>query len=60
MTHIGHPLLGDPVYGKAADKRFPGGQALHARAIGFLHPYSGKYMELEAELPEYFKQNIEK
>ncbi|MCL2699009.1 MAG: RluA family pseudouridine synthase, partial [Defluviitaleaceae bacterium] len=55
MTHIGHPLLGDPVYGNGADKRFPNGQALHAKAIGFTHPGTGEYMELETELPEYFK-----
>jgi 23S rRNA pseudouridine1911/1915/1917 synthase len=58
MTHIGHPLLGDPVYGKNADKRFPGGQALHAKVLGFTHPYTGEYMQFETELPEYFKEYI--
>jgi 23S rRNA pseudouridine1911/1915/1917 synthase len=59
MTHMGHPLLGDPVYGKGADKRFPGGQALHAKALGFTHPHTSKYMQFEAELPEYFLKYIE-
>lgn len=58
MTHIGHPLLGDPVYGKNTDKRFPGGQALHAKILGFIHPYTEAYMEFETELPEYFLKYI--
>jgi len=58
MTHIGHPLLGDPVYGKGSDIRFPGGQALHAKVLGFTHPHTGEYMEYEAALPEYFLKYI--
>jgi len=58
MTHIGHPLLGDPVYGRNADKRFPGGQALHAKNLGFTHPHTEEYMEFETDLPEYFFKYI--
>ncbi len=50
-AHIGHPVLGDDVYGKA----FKGleGQCLHAKKIGFIHP-NGEYMEFDSELPQYF------
>ncbi len=55
MASIGHPLLGDHVY--APGKRSPfslQGQTLHAMTIGFQHPSTGKYLEIEAPLPEYF------
>jgi 23S rRNA pseudouridine1911/1915/1917 synthase len=55
MAHIGHPVLGDPVYGTPA--RGLNGQALHAAKLGFVHP-DGRYMEFEAELPEYFREYI--
>lgn len=53
MKYIGHPLVGDKVYGP---KRVIGstGQFLHARTIGFIHPRTGKYMEFSHELPSYF------
>ena len=56
MTSIGHPLVGDPVYGHAAS-RVPGGpefqrQALHARRLGLVHPDSGKPMIWKSPLPE--------
>ena len=55
MASIGHPLLGDAVYGP---KKCPGknlqGQTLHAMVLGFIHPRTGAYMEFEAPLPEYF------
>ena len=52
MSYIGHPVLGDDVYGKP----FKGidGQCLHAKKIGFIHPVSHEYMEFDSELPEYF------
>ena len=53
MSHLGHPLAGDTVYGAAADKRLQG-QCLHARVIGFIHPVTGEYMEFSSDLPEYF------
>lgn len=51
-SYLGHPILGDDVYGKA----YKGckGQCLHARKIGFIHPSSGVYMEFTSDLPEYF------
>lgn len=55
MADMGHPVLGDPVYGPRKCP-FPGliGQTLHARTLGFLHPRSGEYLEVQAPLPEYF------
>jgi len=69
LAHIGHPLLGDPVYGQTTQSRLnattykalPAGlreallafkrQALHARALGLIHPHSGKAMQFECDLP---------
>lgn len=54
MASIGHPLLGDTVYtGRKAPVHLEG-QVLHAMTIGFVHPRSNTYMEVEAPLPEYF------
>ncbi|MBO4523055.1 MAG: RluA family pseudouridine synthase [Ruminococcus sp.] len=52
LSYIGHPVLGDDVYGKP----YKGieGQCLHARKIGFIHPTTNEYMEFESELPDYF------
>lgn len=52
LAYIGHPVLGDDVYGKPYKNLV--GQCLHARKIGFIHPSTGKYMEFVSELPEYF------
>ena len=60
MTYIGHPLLGDPVYGPKNQPIKLEGQALHARVLGFLHPRSGEYMEFEAPLPPYFEALLER
>ena len=54
MSYIGHPVAGDPVYGPKKVITELGGQCLHAGLIGFKHPRSGKYIELESELPDYF------
>ena len=55
MASIGHPLLGDTVYGpKSSSFLHPTGQTLHAKTLGFIHPRTGKYMEFNAPLPEYF------
>lgn len=59
MAHIGHPLVGDPVYGYKKQKFKLEGQMLHAKRLGFIHPSTGKYMEFDTELPEYFKKVIE-
>lgn len=58
MSYIGHPVLGDEVYGKP----FPGieGQCLHAGKIGFVHPATFEYMEFESELPQYFLDVLRK
>jgi 23S rRNA pseudouridine1911/1915/1917 synthase len=60
MASIGHPLLGDTVYGPSKDSFHLEGQALHARVLGFIHPTTGKYMEFEAPLPEYFTDLLKK
>ncbi len=60
MSSIGHPLLGDTVYGPAKCPFSLQGQTLHARILGFIHPTTGKYMEFEAPLPDYFKNLLEK
>ena len=61
MASIGHPLLGDDVYGPSRCP-IPGltGQTLHAMTLGFIHPETGTYMEFEAPLPEYFENLLEK
>lgn len=58
MAYLGHPVLGDTVYGKP----YPGltGQCLHAKKIGFIHPVSGRYLEFDSPLPEYFQNIISK
>ncbi|MBQ9563761.1 MAG: RluA family pseudouridine synthase [Lachnospiraceae bacterium] len=58
MASIGHPLLGDPVYGKRKEyQQF--GQVLHAKVFGFIHPTTGEYMEFEAPLPPYFTRLLQ-
>lgn len=54
MSYIGHPIVGDPVYGYKKQRFDTKGQLLHARILGFVHPRTGQYMEFEAPLPEYF------
>lgn len=58
MAHIGHPLLGDAVYGPKKAQFALEGQTLHAMLLGFVHPSTGRYMEFEAPLPEYFEKLI--
>lgn len=60
MASIGHPLLGDAIYGNGKSSWKLQGQTLHAAIIGFLHPSTGKYMEIEAPLPEYFETLLKK
>ena len=54
MAHLGHPLLGDLVYGAKGNPYNLTGQTLHAGILGFKHPVTGKYIETSAPLPEYF------
>ena len=61
MASIGHPLVGDSVYGP---QKSPfgnlEGQTLHAKVFGFIHPSTGEYMEFEAPLPKYFEDLLKK
>lgn len=58
LAYIGHPILGDDVYGRT----YKGldGQCLHARKIGFIHPTTGEYLEFTSELPKYFSAVLDK
>ncbi|MCI5869523.1 MAG: RluA family pseudouridine synthase [Dorea sp.] len=60
MASIGHPLLGDQVYGP---KKCPfptlQGQTLHARTLGIIHPRTGEHLEVNAPLPDYFEELLE-
>ncbi len=61
MAYLGHPVAGDDIYGgKNASKIIDGGQCLHARKIGFIHPKTKEYMEFSSELPKYFTDFLEK
>ena len=60
MASIGHPLVGDPVYGPAKQPFKTDGQMLHAKVFGFIHPSTNDYMEFETDLPEYFQLILEK
>lgn len=59
MASIGHPLLGDEVYAKQNSKYKLQGQCLHAKTLGFIHPSTKEYMEIEAPFPEYFLHLLE-
>ena len=60
MASIGHPLLGDEVYGPARQPFSLEGQTLHAGVLGFIHPRTGEYVEFSAPLPAYFEELLEK
>lgn len=59
MSSIGFPLLGDTVYSKGKSPFHLEGQTLHAMVLGFKHPFTGNYLEVEAPLPEYFSELLE-
>lgn len=59
MASIGHPLLGDVVYGGRKSNFRLDGQTLHAMTIGLIHPSNGEYLEVEAPLPPYFVHLLE-
>ena len=59
MASIGHPVLGDQVYGPAKNPYHLEGQTLHAMVLGFRHPRTGEYMEFTAPLPAYFSKLLE-
>lgn len=58
MKYIGHPLVGDPMYGRSKGNPIEG-QALHAGVLGFAHPADGRYLEFAAELPEDMKHLLD-
>lgn len=60
MASLGHPLLGDEVYGRTKSPFHTEGQTLHAMTLGFVHPTTGEYMEFTAPLPEYFDRILKK
>lgn len=60
MAYLGHPVAGDPVYGNDKKSAFLHGQCLHAIKIGFIHPVSGEYLEFTTDLPDYFKDFLNK
>lgn len=60
MASLGHPLLGDTVYGSSKNPYHLQGQALHAMILGFIHPVTKEYMEFEAPIPEYFSKLLDK
>ena len=60
MASIGHPLLGDEVYGAAKNPFKLQGQVLHAEMLGFVHPRTGEYMEFHAPLPQYFLELLKR
>lgn len=60
MAYIGHPLLGDLVYGRKKPEKGLSGQCLHARELKFIHPRTGERVHLTTELPDYFVQVLQK
>ena len=61
MASIGHPLVGDMVYGPAkCPFRDLVGQTLHAKTLGIIHPRTGEYVEVNAPLPQYFTELLDK
>ncbi len=60
MAHIGHPLLGDLVYGHKKPEKGLEGQCLHARRLRFIHPRTGEPVELECPLPDWFREILTK
>ena len=60
MAYIGHPILGDTVYGHKKPELGQSSQCLHAGALCFAHPRDGRPILVFAELPQYFKDVLEK
>ena len=56
MASIGHPLLGDGLYGARCPDKGLEGQCLHARRMRLVHPRTGEEMQFEAPLPDYFRE----
>ncbi len=60
MASIGHPLVGDPVYGPAKERFHLNGQMLHAMTLGFIHPTTKNYISFTAPLPDYYTALLER
>ncbi|MDR2502154.1 MAG: RluA family pseudouridine synthase [Oscillospiraceae bacterium] len=60
FAHIGHPVLGDGLYGGGDRRLGLSGQCLHAVRLSFIHPRSGETVTLEAERPDYFEEILKK
>ena len=60
MAYLGHPILGDLVYGRKKPELGQSSQCLHAGALTFLHPRDGKPVTVTAPLPDYFREVLDK
>lgn len=60
LAEIGHPVVGDRVYSNGKNEFGVEGQMLHAKSLDFKHPVTHKHIHLEADLPEYFKEVLNK
>lgn len=60
LASIGHPILGDEVYANRKTSFKLNGQTLHAKTLGFMHPSTGEYVEVDAPLPQYFMDLLQK
>lgn len=60
MAHLGHAVAGDAVYGNDKYSAYLNGQCLHAIKIGFIHPVTNEYLEFTTDLPQYFKEFLNK
>lgn len=59
MASVGHPLVGDEIYSNRKSPFKLDGQTLHAKTLGFIHPATQEYIEVDAPLPEYFEHLLE-
>jgi 23S rRNA pseudouridine1911/1915/1917 synthase len=60
MAFIGHPAIGDPVYSGKRPTYGLIGQALHSKSLKFIHPNTGKVIEVDSELPEYYRNLLDR
>ena len=60
MAHIGHPIVGDPVYNPGGESFGLTGQCLHAKTLCFRHPKTGEMLKFTSELPETFRKLLTK
>lgn len=60
MKYAGHPVIGDPLYAPGRPNYDLEGQALHAFRLSFRHPVTGKQVEVESPLPDWFKELLDK